>query len=99
MDELTIVAIVSLVGGAILGVLMTRLMLKEIGIPPDERAMGIDKRAAISTLKLVMIGDMILLYYHWFITKNSAARDTALIIFLMMFFGIWVFRAYYARRM
>lgn len=62
--------------------------------------MGIDKRAAISTLKLVMIGgDMILLYYHWFITKNSAARDTALIIFLMMFFGIWVFRAYYARRM
>jgi multisubunit Na+/H+ antiporter MnhF subunit len=99
MSELTIVVAVSLIGGALLGALMTRILVREVGLPPDERAMEIDKRTAINTLNLVMIVDIILLYYHWFITKNSTARDTALIIFLMMFFGIWIFRTYYARRM
>ncbi|WP_175059664.1 DUF2178 domain-containing protein [Thermococcus sp. 2319x1] len=98
MNELAIVAVVSFFGGALLGTLITRIMLREIGLPADERAMEIDKRTALSTLKLVMGVDIVLLYYHWFITKNSAARDTALIIFMMVFFGIWIFRAYYARR-
>jgi len=99
MNELLIVAVVSLIGGVLLGTLMTRIMLREIGLPADERAREIDKRTALKALELVMIVDIILLFYHWFVTKNSDARDTALIIFMAIFFSIWIFRAYYARRM
>lgn len=92
MNELAIVAVVSLIGGGILGALITRVMLKEVGFPPDERAMEIDKRTALKTLELVMIVDIVLLFYHWFITKNNVARDTALIIFMVVFFSALILR-------
>ncbi|NJF24728.1 DUF2178 domain-containing protein [Thermococcus sp. Bubb.Bath] len=71
MNELAIVVAVSIVGGVLPGVLMTRVMLREIGVPPDERALEIDKRTALKTLEAVTVVDVILRYYHWFITKKQ----------------------------
>lgn len=99
MSELAIIAAVSLVGGVILGYFMTRVALREIGLPPDERAMEIDKLAALRTLELTLLVDVVLLFYNLLIPGNQAAVNTALMILTAIFFGSWFFRWYYARRM
>jgi uncharacterized protein YneF (UPF0154 family) len=99
MNELIIIAVVSLVGGAVLGAWMTRLMLREIGVPPDERAREIGKMAALRTWELVLIVDVVMLYYNWLIAKDQVAVNTAIVILITTVFGGWFFRWYYARRM
>lgn len=99
MSELTIISAVSLVGGVILGYFMTRVALREIGLTPDERAMEIDKLAALRTLELTLLVDVVLLFYNLLIPGNQAAVNTALMILTAIFFGSWFFRWYYARRM
>ncbi|USS41413.1 DUF2178 domain-containing protein [Thermococcus aggregans] len=99
MNELIIVFIVALVGGGVLGYFMTRLFVKEIGAPPDERGLEIAKLAAMRTLELVLAVDVAALYYSWLVMKDEACRNLAILILATIFFGSLAFRAYYARRM
>jgi len=99
MNGLLIVFLAALIGGGALGYFMTRLLVREIGIPADERGLEIDKLAAVRTLELVLAVDVAALYYSWLVMKNEACRNLAILILATIFFGGLAFRAYYARRM
>ncbi|NJE54007.1 DUF2178 domain-containing protein [Thermococcus sp. 21S9] len=99
MNELTVVAIIGIIGGMLMGYFMTRTMLKDIGIPPDERAKEIAKLSAVRTLELVFLVDVIALYYAWLVMKSQTCINLATMIFATILLGNWAFKAYYARRL
>ncbi|ASJ05870.1 hypothetical protein [Thermococcus pacificus] len=56
MNEILIISALFLVCGLLLGIFIAKTILKDIGIPPDERALELDKLTALRTLELIMQG-------------------------------------------
>jgi len=98
MNELLIFFLLVLLGGLALGYFMTRTMLEDIGVPPDERAREIAKLSAMRTLELVLLVDVVALLVA-LVVKSETCINLATLIFATIFFGNWAFRAYYARRL
>ncbi|CAD5244851.1 DUF2178 domain-containing protein [Thermococcus camini] len=99
MNELALISLVALIGGGLLGHFMTRTIVRDIGLPPDERAFEITKLSAARTLELVLLVTVAALYYSWLVLKDERCTNLAVLIFATIFFGNLIFRAYYARRM
>ena len=93
MNELLLVSLFALLGGLLLGRFITRTMIKDIGVPPDERAEEIAKLSAMKTLELVLLVDVVALYYAWLVMKSETCANLATLIFATIFFGNWAFRA------
>ncbi|NJD98347.1 DUF2178 domain-containing protein [Thermococcus sp. LS1] len=99
MNELALISLVSIAVGGILGYFLSREIVTNIGIPPDERAEEISKRAAMKTLELVLLVTVVSLYYYAFVTKSEDCANAMSLIFATIFFGNMAFRAYYSRKM
>ncbi|ASJ13073.1 DUF2178 domain-containing protein [Thermococcus thioreducens] len=99
MNELALISLVAVVGGGVLGYFMIRTIMKDIGVPTDERAFEIAKLSAVKTLKLVLFVTVAALYYSWLILRDERCTNLATLIFATIFFGNLAFRAYYAKRM
>ncbi|WP_010478562.1 DUF2178 domain-containing protein [Thermococcus zilligii] len=99
MDWAAFVALAAGFIGGILGYLLTREIVKNIGVPPDERGNEIAKLAAARTLELVLLTDVVLLYYSLIVAKDDLCTGVLSALFAMIFFGNLAFRAYYSRKM
>ncbi len=99
MESLVVASLLALIGGGLLGYFMTRTVVKNIGLPPDERGMEIAKLSAMRTLELVLFVTVASLYYSWFVMRNEACANLASLIFATIFFGNLAFRAHYSRKM
>ncbi|MDV3103566.1 DUF2178 domain-containing protein [Thermococcus waiotapuensis] len=99
MDWAAFVALAAGFIGGILGYLLTRGIVEDIGVPLDERGNEIAKLAAARTLELVLLTDAVLLYYSAIVAKDDLCTGVLFALFAMILFGNLAFRAYYSRKM
>ncbi|ASJ00887.1 DUF2178 domain-containing protein [Thermococcus gorgonarius] len=85
--------------GGILGYLLTRGVVKNIGVPMDERGNEIAKLAAARTLELVLLADVVLLYYSLIVAKDALCAGILSTLLTLIFFGNLALRLYYSRKM
>ena len=85
--------------GGVLGYLLTRGVVKNVGIPTDERGNEIAKVAAARTLEVVLLVTVVSLYYSLTMAKDSLCTGILSALLALIFFGNLSLRVYYGRRM
>ena len=95
----TLMIIVAGFIGGILGYLLTRGVVKNVGLPFDERGNEIAKIAAARTLEVVLLTVVIALYYSLFVAGDELCTATLSGLLALIFFVNLALRVYYGRRM
>jgi len=90
--------LVGLIGG-ILGYLLTREVVKNVGIPLDERGNEIAKLAAARTLEVVLLTVVLILYYSLLVAKDAFCTAILSGLLVLIFFGNLALRVYYGRKL
>jgi len=85
--------------GGILGYLLTRGVVKNVGVPMDERGNEIAKLAAARTLEVVLLMVVLSLYYSLLVAKDALCTAILSGLLALIFFGNLTLRVYYGRRM
>ncbi len=85
--------------GGILGYLLTRGVIKNVGVPMDERGNEIAKLAAARTLEAVLLAIGISLYYSLAVAGDELCTAVLSGLLALIFFGNLALRIYYGRKM
>ena len=85
--------------GGILGYLLTMGVVKNVGIPFDERSNEIAKIAAARTLEVALLTVVLALYYSLLVAKDALCTEILSGLLALIFFGNLLLRVYYGRRM
>ncbi|WP_297491217.1 DUF2178 domain-containing protein [Thermococcus sp.] len=99
MSWTALVALVAGFFGGILGYLLTRGVVKSVGVPMDERGNEIAKLAAARTLELVLLTDVVFLYYSIIAAKDAPCTEILSALLALMIFGNLTLRVYYGQKM
>ncbi len=99
MNWTPVVALTAGFIGGILGYLLTRGVVKNIGVPTDERGNEIAKLAAARTLELVLLTNVVLLYYSIVVAKDTLCTGILSALLALIFFGNLTLRVYYGQKM
>ncbi len=85
--------------GGVLGYLLTRGVVKNVGVPMDERGNEIAKIAAARTLEVVLLVVVVALYYSLFVAGDELCTAILSGLLALIFFGNLALRVYYGRKM
>ncbi len=99
MNWTALVALVAGFFGGILGYLLTRGVVKNVGVPMDERGNEIAKLAAARTLELILLTNVVFLYYSIITAKDALCTEILSALLALIIFGNLTLKVYYGRRM
>ncbi len=85
--------------GGILGYLLTREVVRNVGVPVDERGNEIARLAAARTLEVVLLMVVVALYYSLLVERDSLCTAIMSGLLVLISLGNLALRAYYGKRM
>lgn len=99
MGWMALVTLVAGFFGGALGYLLTRGVVKNVGVPMDERGNEIAKLAASRTLEVVLLAVVLALYYSLSVAREELCTAIFSGLLALIFLGNLALRFYYSRKM
>jgi len=99
MNWLPVIALTAGFLGGALGYLLTRGVVKSVGIPLDERGNEIAKLAAARTLEAVLLMIVVFLYYSLTVVGNELCSEILSALLALIILGNLTLKFYYGRKM
>ncbi len=99
MNGTAVIVLVAGFFGGVLGYLLTRGVVKNVGVPLDERGNEITKLAAARTLEVVLLTVVLSLYYSLLVARDAFCTEILSGLLTLIFFGNLALRFYYGRKM
>jgi hypothetical protein len=99
VNELAVVSLGFGILGGVIGYFLTREVVKNIGVPMDERRGEIAKLAALKTLEFVLLVTVLSFYYCIVVAEDGLCSAILSGILAAIFFGNLTMRAYYSKKL